>query len=194
MWFRKYDLLLAMAWSCHECWVSVRVRCWAMRRRREERGGADTCSETRGPRHIPPSLGRITLHTVHITHYIHYTYRSHQPGNVWIPLGAGRSWPISPAQDHHFRLTPPSLGLCIIANDSLTEIPRQCHLQPLEGYHWIMWYCALNLIYFHRIGKINNPVHYVKKARAGQVRQCGGLRAKFSLWGENYTLGALYRV
>ena len=146
MWFRKYDLILAMPWSCHECWVSVRVRCWAMRRRREERGGADTCSETRGPRHIPPSLGRITLHTVHITHYIHYTYRSHQPGNVWIPLGAGRSWPISPAQDHHFRLTPPSLGLCIIANDSLTEIPGQCHLQPLEGYHWIMWYCALNLI------------------------------------------------
>ena len=38
-------------------------------------------------------------------------------------------------QDHHFRLTPPSLGLCIIANDSLTEIPGQCHLQPLEGYH-----------------------------------------------------------
>ena len=76
--------------DCGECdgpSVGGSVRCCATRRwRREE---ADTCSETHHPRHIPPSLGRITLHT----NIIHYTYRSHQPGNVWSTPGQGVQLP-----------------------------------------------------------------------------------------------------
>ena len=124
-------------WS--ECWGKCEVLCNA---EVEEGGGRHMQWDTSPPAHSSIIRPHYITHCTHYIHYIHYTYRSHQPGNVWIPLGAGRSWPISPAQDHHFRLTPPSLGLCIIANDSHTEIPGQCHLQPLEGYHWIMWYCA----------------------------------------------------
>ena len=87
--------------DCGECdgpSVGGSVRCCATRRwRREE---ADTCSETHHPRHVPPSLGRITLHT-NIIDIIHIDHTSREM------YGAHRA-KVSSYQEDHFLLTPTS--------------------------------------------------------------------------------------